>query len=539
MDKSPGATYARRTMSLVKQPVVIIGAGIGGLTTAALLAARGVGVVVLERAAKVGGKVRTVRSGGLDIDAGPTVLTMRWVFDEIFQELGARLDDRLTLVRAERLARHTWASGGELDLYADVDRTAAAIEAFAGRAEADGYRRFCAYAERIHCTVQEPFLRGERPSFRSALGLAKRFSLADAIAIDGHRSQWKAIASFFRDERLRQLFGRYATYAGSSPFLAPATLNVIAHVERDGVWLVEGGMVRVAEALERLVREAGGVIRCGAEVAEITTDGARATGVRLMNGERIEAAAVVCNGDVEAIARGFFGDAAARAADRHARSLSAVTWAVTAETSGFPLVRHNVFFSTDYAAEFRDLFDRGEVPHEPTVYVCAQDRDDEGARRSTGPERLLILINAPPAGDAIRAGKTRFYDAEVDACKTRCFSLLERCNLRLRAMSDAVVTTPADFAQLFPATGGALYGPAVHGWAAPFKRAPSRTRIPGLYLTGGSAHPGAGVPMVAQSGRLAAASVVADLASTSASPRAATHGGTWTSSLMTAIARSA
>ncbi len=400
------------------------------------------------------------------------------------------------------------------------------MAAFAGAAEARGYRRFCAHAAQIYQTVERPFLRAERPSLRSALGAARELGLGALWKIDGHRTVWKALGEFFQDARLRQLFGRYATYCGSSPFLAPATLNVIAHVERCGVYLVEGGMYRVAEALAALVQRAGGRLRTGAHVAEITADGGGATGVLLASGEQIEADAVVLNADAEALARGLLGREVARGGEvPRTRSLSAVTWALRAATAGFPLVRHNVFFSPDYHAEFRDLFDRSRIPREPTVYVCAQDRDDDGRLADPdGAERLLILINAPPTGD--RGGPLN----EVPECETRGFDVLTRLGLRVdRSRGPYVVTTPRDFERLFPATGGALYGPASHGMTSALSRGTSRTRVPRLYLTGGSAHPGAGVPMVAQSGRLAAASVIEDLRSTWRSRPAATPGGTSTS----------
>ncbi len=510
--------------------VAIVGAGVGGLVTAALLAHHGLDVTVLERAPHVGGKMRQVTVGGAAVDGGPTVLTMRWVLEEIFAAVGARLEDHLTLVRAERLARHAFDGGGVLDLFTDVERSADAVAAFAGAAEARGYRRFCEHAARIYRTVERPFLRAERPTLRTALTAARELGLGALLAIDGHRTVWKALEEFFHDERLRQLFGRYATYCGSSPFLAPATLNVIAHVERDGVYLVEGGMYRVALALATLVARSGGHLRTDAHVAEITADGGGATGVRLASGERIEADAVVLNGDAEALARGLFGSRVARGAEvPPCRSLSAITWAMRAETAGFPLVRHNVFFSSDYRAEFRELFERSQVPREPTVYVCAQDRDDDGRLadgHDGGAERLLVLINAPPFGDRpLPPGATP--QNEVPECEMRGFDLLARRGLRVdRSKEPMVVTTPRDFERLFPGTGGALYGPASHGMTSPLTRGTSRTRVPRLYLAGGSAHPGAGVPMVAQSGRLAAASVIEDLGSTWRSRAAATPGGT-------------
>lgn len=491
---------------------VVVGGGVGGLVSAIELARRGMDVVVLERAARVGGKMRQVNVAGRGIDAGPTVMTMRWVLDEIWDAAGGSLDRDLTLKRANLLARHAWGSGKPLDLFADIDASASAIEAFAGRVEAEGYRRFCKYAQDIYDAVRETFLRAARPSLTSAMLAFGTLGLQGIMKIDGHRLLWNALAEYFKDPRLLQLFGRYATYCGSSPFAAPASLNVIAHVERDGVYLVEGGMYEVAKALVRLAERLGVTIRCGEHVHEIAVSSGRVSGVKLGSGEMVHADVVVCNGDPAAIARGLFGSAAMRAVGEPAsRSLSAVTWTFVAEPSGgYPLVRHNVFFSNDYTKEFRQLFEQRTLPSEPTVYVCAQDRDEHG-QAPAGPERFLILVNAPATGDRLSPSTS-----EIQRCETAAFSLLSRAGLVFPRFSEPpVVTTPIEFDRMFPATGGALYGPVSHGMTAPFQRATSRTKIPGLYLAGGAAHPGAGVPMAALSGRLCAKAVEEDLASTS------------------------
>ena len=213
---------------------------------------------------------------------------------------------------------------------------------------------------------------------------------------------------------------------------------------------------------------------------------------------------MVFNGDVSALAGGLLGEAcqpAARPVPPPARSLSALTWSIHAPTRGFPLLHHNVFFDEDYASEFADIFGHARLPCRPTVYVCAQDRLDE-ARAPTA-ERLLCLVNAPATGD--RHG---FAGGEVDDCARRAFGLLERCGLSVaRDAGASVVTTPADFERLFPATGGALYGRASHGWMLPFARSGAASALPGLWLAGGSVHPGPGVPMATLSGRLAARSL--------------------------------
>ena len=514
-----------RTTPQRARRVVVVGAGVGALSAAISLAARGLAVTVLDRAPRVGGKMREVEVAGRRIDSGPTVLTVRAVFDELFAAAGASLDAYVTLDPVEVLARHAWADGSRLDLYRDVDRTADAIGALAGAREAKGYRAFCAYTKGIHEHVEGPFMRAQRPTLGSVLrdqGLRGMIALA---RIDATRTLWSALGDFFRDPRLLQLFGRYATYCGSSPFLAPATLNVIAHVEREGVWVVRGGMSRLAEALARLAAEQGVEFALGTGVSEVITDGHRATGVRLDDGRALEADAVVFNGDVNALATGLFGAPAQRAwpVDAGAaRSLSAVTFSAVAKAGAFPLVRHNVFFNSDYASEFKDIFERQRLPREGTVYVCAQDRDDSAALPDASrPERLLCLVNAPATGDL-----TSLTPTEIDTCERTHFALMQRCGLSIdRQAHNTVLTTAADFHRLFPATGGALYGQASHGWMGPFNRPASASRVPGLYLAGGSVHPGPGVPMAAMSGQLAAEALMAHRNSTKRFHPVATSGG--------------
>lgn len=496
--------------------VVVIGAGIGGLTAGLTLAARGLDVTLLEAQATPGGKMRQIAVGAPDrpalVDAGPTVFTMRWVFDELFDSLGLTLSDHLTLTRAETLARHAWGDGSRLDLFADVERSRAAVEAFAGAGEAAGFEQFCAATRKVYQLLEQPFLRSETPS---AIGLVRSCGLVDLARlarIGAFSTLWGGIGQYFRDPRLQQLFGRYATYCGSSPFEAPATLMLIAHVEQDGVWLVDGGMHAVARAFADLAAAKGARIRYGARVDEILVRHGRVSGVLLAGGEVIEADTVISNADAGALSAGLFGRAIGAAGPRLAtrdRSFSAVTFACQASTSGFPLARHNVFFSSDYAREFADLRVEQTLPREPTIYVCAQDRGDSACASGgiTGPERLLCLINAPPTGD------DRSSDSwETDQCAMRVFDRLRHFGLHVdHRAGHMVTTTPTDFHRLFPATGGALYGRASHGWMASFQRASSRTRVPGLYLAGGSTHPGPGVPMATLSGRNAAARVLQDL----------------------------
>jgi 1-hydroxycarotenoid 3,4-desaturase len=489
--------------------VTIIGGGAGGLAASVDLARRGVDVTLLEAAPHCGGKIRQLRPGGnIGVDAGPTVVTMRWVFEQLFQDAGVSLADYLTLHRSDILVRHTWTTGGILDLYADNEKSAAAIEAFAGKQEAQGFRDLCIRAQRAYRILEAPFIKGPRPS---AIHLATGFDPREMLAASPFKTLWKALQQHFRDPRMLQLFGRYATYTGSSPFLSPATLMLIVNVEQQGVYLPEGGIISIARAMAKVAEEKGVTIRTNAPVAEILVKDGRATGVKLANGERIESDAVICAADFRALSAGLFGQAVAKSVARSKpkhRSMSAVTWALHAKTSGFDMSRHNVFFATCPQSEFTDAFQNGRLPRKPTIYVCAQDRGQPGQGPIDGPERLLVQVNAPANGDS-----HHYTAAEIEECTKTTFGQLETCGLTIERGTAEEIATPADFETLFPATGGALFGQAVHGSLAAFRRPGSRSALTGLYLAGGSVHPGPGVPMATLSGRQAADSLLQDLTS--------------------------
>ncbi len=503
--------------------VTIIGAGIGGLAAAALLAAGGIRVTVVEKAGHVGGKARRLPVAGQEIDAGPTVFTLREVFDDIFAACGTRLEDHVAIRPAEVLARHAWPDGSRLDLFADAARSEAAIGAFAGARAAAGYRSLRAEAARIHRILDDTMLRQSKVF--TPLELMWRIGpwrMGDLAAIRPYETLWSALGDHFDDPRLRQLYARYTTYCGSSPFKAPATMMLIAHVEAMGVWAIEGGISALAEGLGRIATANGAVLRLGETVTGIAVRKGRVVVLSLEGGERIEADAVIANCDPATLAAGHLGPQAARAVGGYAgrnRSLSALVWLAHARTNGFPLDQHNVFFSPDYAREFADIA-RGRPPADPSVYVCALDRGPFGQGAPEGRERLQIIVNAPANGDS----HAHTYE-ESERCTKAMRHTLARCGLTLEEPLPHALLTPADFESFSPSTGGAIYGRASHGWAASFLRQGARTRIPGLYCAGGSTHPGAGVPMAALSGQLAARAVLQGLASTKRFHRAAMPGG--------------
>jgi 1-hydroxycarotenoid 3,4-desaturase len=449
---------------------------------------------------------------------------MRWILDEIFADAGTTLDAHLTLEPLDILARHYWDRDGPLDLFADERASTDAIGRFAGAGEAHGYARFCERGRQIFETLDAPFMRASTPSMVKLIAAVGRQRPSALLGIDPFRTLWQSLGTYFKDPRLRQLFARYATYCGASPFQAPATLMLIAHVERLGVWSVRGGMHQLARVLADLAAARGVRFHYNARVRRIDIHGGRASGVRLDDDTHLRADCVLFGGDVAALSAGLLGSAvtpAVKARRSSNRSLSAITIATLADVKNFPLTRHTVFFSGDYRAEFSDIMGARRLPSDPTVYVCAQDRDGTDTAPAASPERLFCIVNAPASNDA-----TPFGDQEINTCKIATCQTLARSGLTLTMDPDtSVLTTPAEYAQRFPGTGGALYGMASHGWRASFQRPSIVSRIPGLYLTGGSVHPGPGVPMAAMSGRLAASRIMQDLALMRRSTRVAMPGG--------------
>ncbi|MCB1456788.1 MAG: phytoene desaturase, partial [Nitratireductor sp.] len=512
--------------SAPRDRILVIGAGMGGLSAAISLAASGREVLVLERADQVGGKARNVDVGGMPVAAGPTVLTMKWVFEALFEKAGADFDAELKPVKAGLLARHRWTDGSRLDLFADIGESAAAIEKFSDRRNADGYRRFCAKSAEMFATLKDTYIAAQRPG---PFQLMRRIGLlnpARQLALMPLSTLWGALGTCFPDQRLRQLFARYATYCGSSPFLAPATLMLVAHVEQDGVWLVDGGIHALAHKMQAKAERLGVQFRFGQTVEAISVEAGRANGVVLENGERVRASAVIFNGDASALAMmdGSRAFSRVRPVTLPQRSLSARTWCLRARVSGFPLAHHTVFFSPDYAREFDCLLQQRQMPNEPTTYLCAQDRDDAGRlspATADGFERLLFIVNAAADGDM-----TANTERETRQWLHTTLDFLEGNGLKIeRETMQVEATGPAAFSRMFPGSGGALYGRASHGWTASFRRPGARTALPGLYLAGGSVHPGPGVPMATLSGMLAAESLLSDRSSTARFRPVAISGG--------------
>ncbi|MEO5679317.1 MAG: FAD-dependent oxidoreductase, partial [Acidimicrobiales bacterium] len=352
------------------------------------------------------------------------------------------------------------------------------------------------------------FFAGPIEDPRALLGRMR--SPLDLLAIDPLPTLHQRAARTFADPRLVQWADRYATYAGSDPWRVPATLGCIPHIEQAfGCWALLGGLATLAEGLATAATSLGASVTTGAEVAAITTDGGRGrvTGVRLATGERVRADAVVADVDAAHLYADLLPDPGGRRRVRAAgRSTSGFVLLLGAAGRTEALDHHSVLFSSGYRQEFVDLA-AGRPPADPTVYVCAADRTDPSAAPA-GHESLFVLVNVPSHDDPEGA----WGGGRADSYAARVLDVLDRRGLGLRRrIVHREVITPADLATRHRAVGGAIYGTSSNGRRAAFTRPANRGPRPGLYLVGGSSHPGGGLPLVALSARIVEAMLAADL----------------------------
>ncbi len=484
----------------------IIGAGVAGLTTAIRLAADGWNVRVYEQNERVGGKMGQYEADGFRWDTGPSVITMRHVLEDVFATADRDMNDYLTLQPVEPLTRYFYDDGTVLDASRDLTKMAAQIEQLNER-DVEGYLQYLAYAARIHRITGPVFIYNDPPKLWDILSVP----LPEMPQVDPLRTMSQAINSFVDDPHLRQLLGRFATYTGASPYQAPATLNVIAHVElTGGIWYPEGGIYALAAALEKLARELGVEIYTGCKVEGINVESNKATGITLPGGQVEAADAVVANFDVALVYEKMLPDhiATSQRLDQLTSlepSCSGFIMLLGVEGQHADLAHHNIFFTPDYPAEFHDIFQRGVPPDDPTIYVSITGKADP-SHAPDGCENWFVLVNAPPLGDA--------YDWEQKSGEYRDH-VLNKLAARGYDVRDKIrterVLTPLDLERLTGARRGALYGASSNSKWTAFKRPHNRAPdVTGLYFAGGTAHPGGGVPMVMLSGKAAARMIAED-----------------------------
>lgn len=487
--------------------VVVVGAGMGGLSAAITLAARGLRVDVLEAGERPGGKMGVVEVDGVEVDTGPSVLTLPDALDRILRTAGTSLRDEVELLEPAPAFRYLYPDGTALDVFARPDETLASVEATLGTAARDELAAFLVYAGRIWDAAAPHFVLGPAPSpaalLRGGVG-----ALAALPRIDPLRTMGGAIRSRVRDERLRWLLARYATYNGSDVRRAPATLNCIAHVELAlGGFGVRGGMHEVTRALVRAAERVGVRIHTGARVERLACSGGRVVAAGTADGRRWAADATVVNADAAHLLADLLP--VEHRPRRRAQEPSMSGWTAVLRarrrTGDAARVAHTVLFPAAYEAEFADIFDRDRPPVDPTVYLCAQE-PCHGRAGWAEDEAVFVMANAP----AEPAGAPR--DAAVwDALRETVLRRLTAAGLR--DAGDALVweRTPGELAVRFPGSRGGIYGAASNGPMAAFRRPANRAPwVRGLYLASGSAHPGGGVPLCLLSGQAAAAALLSD-----------------------------
>lgn len=494
--------------------VVVVGAGIGGLSAAIVAGAAGLRVLVVDRLPTPGGKCNIAVHEGVEFDTGPSVITLTAELDAVFRAAGTTLGEHVTVFEPSPAFRYHWPDKTVLDIFAQWPDSLASIRHALGEPAAADAQRYASYAERIWNAAAPHFVRGPAPTPLTMARLALRHPGA-VLAIDPFSRMQGGIERRVKSPYLRDLFSRYATYNGSDVRTAPATLNCIAHVELGlGGFGVQGGLYELVRAMVRVATQTGVTFALGTGVARILTQQGRAVGVTLENGTTISAGSVVSNVDGAHLQR-LLGKSIRR---RGTPSMSGYNLLVRARRR-HDRPAHAVLFPTTYGNEFRDIFDRSRPPQEPTVYLCAQEK----AHRRLGwadHEPLFVMANTPAMDPSEWSAATW-----LELKSTVWRRLIEA---GLLDADDTVVweRNAVELAQQFPDSLGSIYGAASNDPMAAFRRLPNQdSRVRGLFHAGGSAHPGGGVPLCAMSGRAAAEQLLVEW-SRSATSRRLPAGGT-------------
>lgn len=482
--------------------VIIIGAGLGGLSAAIRLAKSGFSTAVLEKNETVGGKINTVEAAGYKFDTGASLLTMRHVLEDLFAFAGKDIKDYLEIVPLEPICRYFWSDNAVFDASTDLQKTESEIEKL-NPADVENFRRFLADARRKFEIAEKTFL---AHSLNDLPRLLRPKYLKDLIAISSMRTLDRHVGDYFQSPKLQQLFNRFATYNGSSPYQTPATFALVPYVEFGlGAWYVKGGIYEIPRSLEKLSRETGVEITTNCAVEQIEIENGKAIGVRLKNGEFLRSDFVLSNADaihtyrnlIDGKHRKNFPD---KKLDKIEPSCSGFVLLLGVKKRFDRLAHHNIFFSDDYKAEFDQIFNEKRPAQNPTVYVCATSRTD----RTQAPENcenLFVLVNAPYTSSQTdwRTEAKNYRDLIIKKLEAFGLTDLEK-NIEYEK-----IITPEDFERKYNANLGSIYGVSSNGIFSAFLRPPNKARdIENLYFTGGATHPGGGIPLVLLSGKFAA-----------------------------------
>jgi phytoene desaturase len=484
--------------------VIVIGAGVGGLAAAARLSVKGHSVTIVEQADRVGGKLHTYRRAGYAFDTGPSLFTLPAVYRDLFLKTGKSLEESVDLQPVEPAFRYHFPDGSELLLPgADPAQCANAIATCMGEQAGDQWREFMERAGEMWRITRQPFLQSPLNGFASLLPLANPKDIATIAPFTTLR---KLATKTFTDPRLITLVDRYATYTGSDPRKAPAVLATVPYIEQlFGVWHIGGGLGTLADALEKRCVERGVNIQLNTSVGEILTEGNRVTGIRTSAGEVMPADIVVSNSD----ARLTYNKLLAQSSTKKPKvpgdpSLAGFVILLGLRGRTPDIAHHNVWFPENYNAEFDAIFGRNPEPvADPTIYVCSPD--DPLMRPNSDSEAWFILVNAPRHDSSGRDGVNWDAPGLAESYGNRILNILATRGTDIRDRIEFLeIRTPADLERETRAPGGSIYGTSSNGVNAAFNRPANRSPIEGLFLVGGSSHPGGGLPLVGMGAEITA-----------------------------------
>lgn len=505
----------------------VVGSGLGGLAAACTLAARGHDVTLIEKNPWLGGKAAVLEADGYRFDMGPTILTIPSVLRRIFKEAGLALEERMDLVRLDPQWRCFFDDGGVLDLAQETVAMSANLDAFSP-GSSEGYRQFLALSKRLDAISQKFFfwkpIGGIFDMFEWR-NIANPRMLLDVIAMRPASTVAGTVRKHVPDSRVAQMLDHFTQYVGSSPYASPAVLCGIAHMQTDeGVWYPMGGTGAVPKALARLASELGVKTMTNAEVTGINQDSKGAvSGVTLASGETLPFEIVVSNSDSVRTHRELLkpGKASRRFENRRAYepACSGVVLYLGLDKRYEHLAHHDFVFSRDAEEEFDSIYHKGEPAPDPTCYLCAP-AVTEPAVAPPGGEALYVLVHTPYLRPHHNWKDMFPKYREVILNKLERTAGMKDIRSRIRVER---ALTPQDIHDRYRVLNGAIYGLAshgrLHGAFKPTNRSPD---VPGLYLCGGAAHPGPGMPMVLMSGWIAGDVVDADIRGTAPSPVPAT-----------------
>ncbi|MCP1170603.1 phytoene desaturase family protein [Limimaricola litoreus] len=485
----------------------IIGGGLGGLASACTLAARGHKVILFEKNDWLGGKAAVLEEEGFRFDMGPTILTMPRVLERIFGEAGRDLHQELDLRRLDPQWRCFYDDGSVLDLRDDPRKAAEEIGRLSP-ADRAGFERFMEVASRLSDVSDRFFFWKSVEDLRDTMDLKGSMNLStlsDVMALRMHRTVAGQIKRDVKDHRVAQMLEHFIQYVGSSPLASPAVLCGIAQMQQgEGVWYPMGGTRAVPKALAQLAESLGVEVRTGTGVSKIEVDKGRARAIVTDTGERVACERIVSNMDsvrtYDELVGGDEGRAFAKSRKREA-ACSGVVLYLGLDRAYEHLAHHNFVFSRDPEEEFAAIYDKGEPAPDPTAYVAAPARTEPGVAPEGG-EALYVLVHTPylrPHHDW-KTMLPGYRDVIMEKLKrTAGMEDIEERIVVERSL------TPQDIHERYRVLNGAIYGLASHGKVmGAFKPGNRSRQVEGLYLAGGSAHPGPGMPMALMSGWIAA-----------------------------------